>query len=191
MRTIDSSDSPPLFVDQSAFETSTDWAESLEGNSGNDILLGLHGRRDGHLGVGVAQQVEGHALGDRRHEQLQLLHGESHPDAVARPATEREVGILGQLRFELVGPALGPERLRIVVPSLVRVNPELREGELGPAGNPVAPEFDIRLGLPEEDVGWRVEPERLGDDLIGVRERRNVGQSRRVTSEPANRKVMS
>jgi RNase P/RNase MRP subunit p29 len=78
---------------------------------------------------------------------------------VAGPAAaEREVRVLRKLALEVVVPPYGSERFGVVVPPLVTVDLELREGDHCPLGDAVPVDGDLLAGFPEQHVRRRVQP---------------------------------
>ena len=120
------------------------------------------------------QEIDPKALRHGGEHHRRLHHGEVIADADPRAAAEREIGEARELLR-----ALGPEAFRVEAlwvgkPARISVNDPLRREDLRALGNDEAANLDGFEHLAARRPGWRIEPHRLLQDALGIRQRLHV-----------------
>ena len=118
------------------------------------------------------------ALGNRRQGQHGFHHGEAVADANARAAAEGKISELRQAVGLVIGPALRPKFLRLLMEARVAVHHPLAHEKRHPLRKRPAADRHIGQCLSADHVSRRIKPHRLVDNPFGVTQPRQVRHRR-------------
>src|SRR5215467_6293702 len=112
------------------------------------------------------QQLETPSLADCCEHQHDFHHCERRADAGTGSAAEREVGILVEPFGEFIGPASGPELLRMIKEARIALRDPLKHEYLRPGGYLITADLAVVDRFTSQTIRRGIKPHRFFRDLF-------------------------